>query len=245
MDRLVVPVTSELDMKRFGLPLFTRKPAEADTAGPYTYHFIHIPKNGGTSVRASLKRRGDVSLGQPFHSRYLDVVGELGIDLRYFCVVRNPWSRTASRYVFSRQTARGWPADDPRKLYIEKASFEDYVRDQKIFDIPEHPGRPWMGPMNSWFNQLEWITDEDQIVRCDCLRLERLEHDLEKYFGEPVNVVRENRTKNHYDYKELYTPKLIEAVGEVFQRDIDHFGFTFEGPATRGFVGQVALLRSP
>jgi hypothetical protein len=245
MERLVLSATSEFDMKRFGLPLFTRKTAEADTSGPYSYHFIHIPKNGGTSVRASLKRRGDVSLGQPFHSRYRDVVGELGVDLRYFCVVRNPWSRTASRYVFSRQTARGWPADDPRKLYIEKASFEDYVRDQKIFDIPEHPGKPWMGPMNSWFNQLEWITDEDQIVRCDCLRLERLENDLEIYFGETVNVVRENRTKNRYDYKQLYTPKLIEAVGEIFQRDIDHFGFTFEGPATRGFVGQIAEFCSP
>jgi hypothetical protein len=230
-------------MKRFGLPLFTRKPAEAETAGPFKYHFIHIPKNGGTSVRASLEQRGDVSLGQPFHSRYRDVVRQLGVDLRYFCVVRNPWSRTASRYVFSRQTARGWAADDPRKLYIEKASFEDYVRDQKIFDIPEHPGKPWMGPMNSWFNQLEWITDEDQIVRCDCLRLERLENDLEIYFQEPVKVVRENRTKHRYDYKDLYTPRLIEIVGEIFQQDIDHFGFTFEGPATRGFVGQVAVPR--
>lgn len=231
-------------MKRFPFSLFTDKPAHSAPSGPYRYHFIHIPKNGGTSVRAALARRGDVSLGKPFHSRYVDVVADLDQGLRYFCVVRNPWSRTASRYVFTKQTARRWPADDPRKIYIENASFEDYVRDQRIFEIPEHPGKPWMGPMNSWFNQLDWITDENQIVRCDCLRLEKLENDLETYFGEPVKVQRENTSKQRYSYREMYTEKLIEIIADTFQRDIEHFGFTFDGPATRSFVGQDTVAQA-
>ncbi len=231
-------------MRRFRLPFARQTPPAKKSPEHYSYHFVHIPKNGGTSVRAALSRRGDVSLGEPFHSRYLDVVGELGLHLRYFCVVRNPWSRTASRYVFSKQTARGWASDDPRKRYIEQASFEDFVREQRIFEIPEHPGKPWMGPMNSWFNQLDWITDEHQNVRCDCLRMERLEMDMETYFGEPLIVVRENTTRDRYNYRDMYTTQLIEIVGETFQRDIDYFGFTFEGPATKGIISTAATPKA-
>ena len=97
--------------------------------------------------------------------------------------------------------------------------------------------------MNSWFNQLDWITDENQIVRCDCLRLEKLENDLETYFGEPVKVQRENKSKQRYSYRDMYTEKLIEIIAETFQPDIEHFGFTFDGPATRGFVGEDGAAR--
>jgi hypothetical protein len=230
-------------MKRFRFSFFTKKAGARPVSQAYKYHFIHIPKNGGTSVRTALAQRGDVSLGNPFHSRYVDVVPDLGKELRYFCVVRNPWSRTASRYVFAKQNALRWPRNDPRKRYIEKASFEDYVREQRIFEIPEHPGKPWMGPMNSWFNQLEWIADENQIVRCDCLRLERLENDLETYFGESIKLTRENTSKDRYNYRDMYSHHLIELVGETFQRDIDYFGFTFEGSATKNIVGEPDLSR--
>ncbi|WP_200387674.1 hypothetical protein [Thiocapsa imhoffii] len=166
--------------------------------GSFRHHFIHIPKNGGTSVRRALSGRGDVSLGDPYHSRYIDVVEDIGQGLSYFSVVRNPWSRTASRYYFARQTAKSWNRHDPRKLYIDRATFSDYIHDQKIFQIPEHPDRPWMGPMNSWFNQLDWVTDADGVVQCSCLRLEHLSEDLETYFGEPVTLLRENETKTRY-----------------------------------------------
>ena len=231
-------------MKRFGFLPFRRTLEDAQMPRRYKYHFIHIPKNGGTSVRVALERRGDVSLGRPYHSRYVDVVADLGLGLRYFCVVRNPWSRTASRYVFAKQNARDWPRNDPRRRYIEKASFEQYVKEQRVFEIPEHPGKPWMGPMNSWFNQLEWITDENQIVQCDCLRLEKLEADLDTYFGEHIQLPRKNPTKKRYHYRDMYTDQLIDIVGETFERDIDYFGFTFEGPATRHVVAEREASRA-
>jgi hypothetical protein len=200
------------------------------------YHFIHIPKNGGQSVRAALARRGDVSLTRPLHARYVDVVDDVGTDLKYFCIIRNPWSRTASRYLFARQDCRNWPFDDPRRVYIERATFRDFVTDQMVFEIPEHPGQPWMGPMNSWFDQLEWIVDKDRTARCQCLRLECLETDLEAYFGEAIRVPRENKTRTPYDYRSMYTDELREIVGSTFAEDISHFGFTFETSATRNIV---------
>ncbi len=93
-----------------------------------------------------------------------------------------------------------------------------------------------MGPMNSWFDQLEWIVDKDRIVRCQCLRLERLEADLEAFFGEAIRVPRENTTRTRYDYRSMYTDELREIVGATFARDISHFGFEFETTATRNVV---------
>ncbi len=223
-------------MKALKFPWFKKNKEPNRKQEDFEYHFIHIPKNGGTSVRAALERRGDVSLGEPFHSRYIDVVEQVGQDLKYFCVIRNPWSRTASRYVFAKQNAKRWKRNDPRKRYIERATFDDYVKDQLIFEIPEHPGKPWMGPMNSWFNQLEWITDKHGEVRCDCIRLERLERDLELYFGEHIQVPRENITKDRYTYRDMYNDKMIALIGETFARDIEYFGFEFEGTATRNIL---------
>ena len=115
----------------------------------FKFHFIHIPKNGGSALRHVLQSYDDISLSSPYHYRYLDIVDHAGRDLQYFCVIRNPWSRTASRYMFARQSAKKWPNGDPRREYILSASFEEYVKDQKILPIPKHPDKPWMGPMNS------------------------------------------------------------------------------------------------
>jgi hypothetical protein len=203
------------------------------------YHFIHIPKNAGEAVRDALFLQRDVSLSSPFHYRYVDVVDRVGRDLRYFAIVRNPWSRTASRYQFARQNAIHWPIDDPRRLYISRASFADFVKDRRIFEIPEHPGQPWMGPMNSWFNQLEWIRDDQGRIACDCLRMECLNEDLSLYLGRTLQLQRRNVTHAGYDYRSLYTDELAGIVRDVFSEDIVHFGFTFEGPATRNvFAGR-------
>jgi hypothetical protein len=200
------------------------------------YHFIHIPKNGGNSVRVALNRRRDVSATKPYHSRYIDVADKVGRHLLFFSIIRNPWSRTASRFVFAKQNSKSWPEDDPRRLYITKASFDDYVKDQQIFEIPEHPRQPWMGPMNSWFNQLEWLRDENGRVVCDCLRLEYLDHDLSAYFGENLRTSRRNVTETRYDYRRMYTDELAEIVNTTFKDDIEYFGFDFDSPATKNVV---------
>lgn len=201
------------------------------------FHFIHIPKNAGQSVRDALCLQKDVSLSEPYHYRYVDIVDAAGRGLKYFAVIRNPWSRTASRYQFARQNAANWPTDDPRRLFIENASFDDFVRQQKILPIPEHPGQPWMGPLNSWFNQFEWIRDERGTVACDCLRMENLDDDLPAYLGRPIDLRRRNVTQNRYDYRSMYTDNLADIVARTFQDDIEYFGFDFASPATRNIFG--------
>jgi len=129
-----------------------------------------------------------------------------------------------------------WPNDDPRKKYMSTATFESFVKDQKILPIPQHPGKPWMGPLNSWFNQLEWIRNESGIVACDCLRLEHIDADLGTYLGRPIKIGQQNVTKNHYNYRSLYTDDLIRIIADTFSEDIDYFGFDFEGGATKNIA---------
>jgi hypothetical protein len=197
------------------------------------FHFIHIPKNAGQSVRDALLLQRDVSLSEPYHYRYVDIADRVGRHLQFFAVIRNPWSRTASRYHFARQNAAHWPANDPRRLFIAGASFEDYVRQRPILPIPEHPGQPWMGPLSSWFNQLDWIRDERGHVACDCLRMEMLDSDLDAYLGRSLRLRRRNVTQERYDYRSMYTDELAEIVARLFRDDIEHFGFEFEKPAAR------------
>lgn len=199
------------------------------------YHFIHIPKNAGSSVRRVMQQRGDVSLTAPYHYRYIDVVDRYGADLRYFAVVRNPWSRTASRYSFAIQNRDKWPASDPRRQYLATASFADFVRDQKMLS-PRNPEKPWMSPFGSWLNQLDWIVDRHGKVSCDCLRLGHLDEDLSAYFGENISIPRKNVTKSSTDYRSMYTDNLIEIVAKTFERDIEYFGFSFESDATRKVI---------
>jgi hypothetical protein len=198
---------------------------------PKRYHFIHIPKNAGRSIRHVLELRGGVILTRPLHYRYRDLQPR---QLKYFGVVRNPWSRTASRYHYSKQTAKNWPDSDKRKAYITDVSFKDFVMDQRVFEIPEHPGQPWMGPMTSWFDQLEWLEDENHQVVCDCLRFEHLASDLDSYFGEKLRLPHKGPKSG--DYRPLYTDALAEIVAKRFARDIEYFGFTFDGAATRNTI---------
>ena len=197
------------------------------------YHFIHIPKNAGESVRDTLFLQRDISLSSPFHFRYVDIADRVGRNLRFFAVIRNPWSRTASRFEFARQSAARWSIDDPRRKFIERASFEDFVNERRILDIPEHPGQPWMGPLSSWFNQLDWVCNEQGNVACDCLRMEHLSQDLPLYLERTIRLRRSNVTRSGYDYRKMYTDKLAETVASVFSRDVDYFGFGFDTPATR------------
>ena len=198
----------------------------------HRYHFIHIPKNGGSALRRALAFAGDVSMSRPYHYRYVDIAHQVAGGLRFFCTVRNPWSRTASRYMFGKQNARKWNVGDPRREYMENVSFEAFVKERRLLPIPEHPEQPWMGPL-SWFDQLEWIRDDHGRVVCDCLRVEHLEDDVSAYLNRKIVVPKENVTQARYDYRAMYTTELIEVVGQYFSEDIEYFGFGFEGAAKR------------
>lgn len=214
---------------------FSRLRGRANKVGS-THHFIHIPKNGGMAIREYLQRRGGVGLTDPFHYRYRDLDPETLKGKLAFCLIRNPWSRTASRYHYAKQQALKWDTSDPRRQYIESIDFAAFVRDRKVVNGIKFPGKPWMGPTFAWENQIEWIVDEASIVSGVCLRFEHMDKDLSELLGENVKIEPKNVTRSTSDYKSLYTEELADLVRQHHKRDIDYFGFTFDGAATRNVL---------
>ena len=51
-----------------------------------------------------------------------------------------------------------------------------------------------------------------------------------------ARVAQRNVTQAKYDYRSMYTDELAGIVGTVFRDDIEHFGFSFDGPATRNVL---------
>lgn len=126
-------------------------------------------------------------------------------DYFSFCFVRNPWSRLYSQY----QYAVG-------KRRIFRGSFPAYVS-----------AAP---PSRDQF----WMTEGCSFVG----RFEHLQEDLDRvcaHLGIPSVVLPHyHKSVDRSDYCGMYTDEMKSRVREEISRiDIENFGFSFEGPATK------------
>jgi len=81
---------------------------------------------------------------------------------------------------------------------------------------------------------MDYVTDEDGNLQCDVLRTESLNADITKYFGFDPKLQRRNVSNiKNVDYRDVYTPETKKIVADWYGEDIEFFGFTFEGPATK------------
>lgn len=199
-------------------------------------YFIHIPKNGGVAIRLALKDNPNIVLSNPYHLRVVDY--DSPESKSFFAVIRNPWSRVASRFYYAKQKCAEWPISDPRRMYVEKASFENFVLEAPSFEIPEHPGKPWLGPFANWYNQLSWVSDHQHVLAASIMRFEYLELDLSRYLGKRTTVKKRNVTKIQNDYRRLFNSRTVDAVAMIHKEDIATFGFSFDGSATRNIFNQ-------
>lgn len=209
--------------------------------------FIHIPKNGGLSLRNSLAMRRKMVLADPYfhkskaytqglaeemakygyhhgnqHARLMDVRADARAHLTPFAIVRNPWSRTYSRFTFGMK--RRGDAD------FSTAAFEQFLEQRHTWG--EHPYF-WHRAVSGWYPQLDYVVDEGGQLAADILRLEHLEDDLHAYLG-----VRLERRVNRSGlkapkYTDIYTDRTRQIVADWYARDIDTFGFDFIGGARR------------
>lgn len=217
-------------------------------------HFIHIPKTGGTSLindyrlnitytdendlKKSTLNGIDLYLNayrnKPFgwdpkekvfaHARYLDM--EIGQD-SYFCVIRNPWDRMISKWLYSIEVVERY------KIPYDIGTLEEYVSRQSLFRYP-HKDYTWFTTIENWFDQLTYITDENDNIVTDNIRFEFFSEEIEKYLGLKPLWLRPSLLKNEH-YREYYTDKSIQIVADLYKRDIETFGFDFDTSATRNY----------
>jgi hypothetical protein len=220
--------------------------------------FIHIPKNAGTTIRLSptlkpriieaiaknhkspeysqaVKAHMD-SIGDHHgyeHARWRDLKPSITSAYDAFAVIRNPWSRVVSRYLFAKKVTEVEKKADapPGKYKID--SLEHFLEERFLWGNVEYM---WHRAIRGWYPQVDYVTDESGKIRCDCLRLEELDSVLKQYFKLP-NMDRARNVTGLLkgDWQELYNDKTIQIVADWYKADIETFGFDFDTPAQKNY----------
>lgn len=209
--------------------------------------FIHIPKNGGMSLRDSRAMRRRMISADPYfhrskaytealaeemaaqgfhhgnqHARLIDIHADVRTRLTAFAIIRNPWARTYSRFTYG---IKGTDAPD-----YSPAAFERFLEERH-----EWGGRPyfWHRAVAGWYPQVDYVSDEQGQLAADILRLEHLDDDLHRYLGVTLGR-RKNRSEHDAPkFTEIYTDRTRQIVADWYAKDIDTFGFDFIGGARR------------
>ena len=182
--------------------------------------FIHIPKNGGTSVQK--ETTNTLSFG---HDRWKDVPRDIRYIYQSFAVIRNPWARMVSRYVM------GIPTSDTNDHGTTWNTFEEFLETRHLWT-----DKQWNDPIRSWNTQYDYVCDENDIVRCDILRLEYIDHELVSYLNlNTPYIAKENVGEHTRNYQDYYNEQTIQIVADWYAKDIDYWGFDFDTSATKNY----------
>ncbi|MDE2480921.1 MAG: sulfotransferase family 2 domain-containing protein [bacterium] len=198
--------------------------------------FIHIPKCGGTSIEDVLwpdpRTEAELWMGfvSPLHNAYQTgglqhltaplvrrVVGETTFASYYrFAVIRNPWDRAVSQFVFMRRRPDlraylGVTEDGSFKHYLERLSEREHVQ---------------------WMPQWRFLYDDDgSLLVEDVLRFERLEEDAARVFrrlGVDAALPHAKRGERE-PLASYYDDDAREMVARIYAEDIRRFGYRFPG----------------
>lgn len=211
--------------------------------------FVHIQKTGGSTIEFILSKHiSDFQNVGSKHSTVREAARKIDNWDTYFSFtfVRNPWDRLVSWYsmieeagqiklidtIKSRRNfmrykrARQWSS---WKEVIRKTnSFDKFVRSLSEISITPS-GQPKFAR-----NQLDYLLDEHGNISVDFIgRLENFQADvetlLEKIEISPNNIKLSKKNKSkHNHYSQYYSPETRDIVEQLYQRDIEHFGYEFE-----------------
>ena len=184
----------------------------------HKFAFVHIPKTGGTSIKAALLPYANA--GQ------LHFEGEKVTDLNgyrphvkikrgdhpgklKFAVVRNPWSWYVSYWKFAKvRNLR--PAD--------KQDFDTFIRS--------------LGTPQCKFSKLQssWVTQGKTLLVDRLLKFESLAYDFKELCQElylPELELKHYKNAGQYDYREFYTDETREIIEKHCQKDCTMFHYDF------------------
>lgn len=206
---------------------------------PFDQHqclFVHIPKCAGISVCKALF--GNMAAGHHPLRKYSLIFSPEEFH-RYFkfTVVRNPWDRLLSAWTFLK--AGGF--DEHDRLWAEKnlgpyPDFESFVMN-------------WVTPKNirkkNHFQlQSYYVCHPDGCLGVDFVAyLENLPEDFKiiaSRLGVDTTLSQSNRSR-HADYRDAYTEEMKELVAEVYRKDIDLFGYTFDNSSLNEVLSRRAV----
>jgi hypothetical protein len=206
----------------------------------HNFVFIHIAKNGGTSLRklltgcslpgrprtawtnflASLPvRQRPENIAYPPHQNARWARRKLGpafYDNAFsFAFVRNPYDRAVSRYEFIRQT----PGHHQHKRF-QKMGFAGFVKDEKMRNL--------FKPRT----QLSEVSDRaGRIIVTNIYRIEAFEDGVRDICARleiaPPDVALRQNTSQRSAYRDYFTPEIKKDFDKIYRCDVDAFGYRF------------------
>ena len=213
--------------------------------------FIHIPKNGGMTIRGSeifkdkilpvnknwisnykefrntMKQYGERDTKGVEHARWIDVSNHITDQYQSFAIVRNPWSKVVSRYLFAKEAIeRG----HVKESYANTQSLQHFIEER--YEWGTKP-LTWYRAIRGWWPQKHHVKNHNNEVVCDILTLEHLNEEAPKYLGIDNMPRARNVTSIKADYKELYNPRTVQDIADWYKEDIEYWGFDFDTSARK------------
>ncbi len=184
--------------------------------------FIHVPRTAGMSVVRTVYR----SRVRHFSiAQFLTVADSDLRRLPRFTIVRNPWDRAVSAFLFAKQ---GGIPGGAQMLNAQRyrgpdfATFDTFVQSfLAVRDVwrLDHVFRPQV-----YYTGTAPHAEIDHVGRFDDLR--STENWLSGVLGRPVELIRSNATR-HDPYRTYYSDRTRRLIAGIYRDDIDQFGFRF------------------
>lgn len=196
--------------------------------------FLHIPKNGGTTVTTLLKRNwffgrkvneaDEREVGGETIIELMDILGSQAEDYFKFSFVRNPWDRFVSAYHYVCQRR---PDMD---IVTSHGSFADFVS-----AFAEEPSKYLQ--IRYFREQWPYLLDAKGDCPLDFLgRFENFDSDLDtalKQIGIRRFLVRHRKKTKRDDYRTYYNDDTRSLIADIYARDIAEFGYDFDAGTIR------------
>ena len=185
--------------------------------------FVHIPKTAGISVIKSIYGK-NVERGGHRKITHLSklIPGSIN-DYFTFTIVRNPWDRLYSAYIFMMNGGINQHDQIAFNLHLSSIkSFEDFVMKWLDEDNLKH--------IIHFYPQSWFLKDSSEKVELDFIgRFECLSSD----FSEIANIMGVDNKLKHLNkgdkgsYKTVYSKEMVEKIELIYKEDIERFNYTF------------------
>jgi hypothetical protein len=215
--------------------------------------FIHIPKNAGCTILMG-KTIGDriipagpaihknpeyskavidhvrIYPNQPItqeHARWVDLDQDITKAHKAFSIIRNPWDRVVSRYFYALKNSMEPGFTSP----VNVTSFDRFLDERFEFGNKKYM---WHSATRGWYPATDYVTDKNGKLVCDMLSFENIDNDICDYFNLKVPLTPRNVTGlKTCSYMDMYKKRSIRIVSDLYQSDIDMFGYDFDSGPTK------------